>query len=135
MGHRWGPDPNVSWPAMTDAPSPDTTDSEGLAEALEGDPSATAGYEGVLEGLGDAAGTLGTRDTRELGDLASAVVDIGRASHTAFGDRIAHVGTMLADLAREARRRLAEDRLPPGTGTPEQRARRDDVADDLVPPA
>lgn len=120
---------------MTDQPAPDTTDSEGLAEALEGDPGEpNAGYTDPFEGLGDAEGTLGTRDTRELSELATRIADIGRASHSPFGDRIAIVATHLADLAREARRRLAEDRLPEDAGTPSQQARRADALDDLVPP-
>jgi hypothetical protein len=82
---------------MSDQP-PNETD---LAEALQGDPAA------------DDEGTLGVRDTRDLGDLAARVGEIGAASHSAFGDRIVALADQLGDLAAEARRRLAPDDLLP----------------------
>jgi hypothetical protein len=86
--------------------SDEQPNSADLAEALQGDPAA------------DDEGTLGVRDTRDLGDLAARVGEIGAASHSAFGDRIVALADQLGDLAAEARRRLA-----PEAGTP----------DDLLP--
>lgn len=68
-----------------------------LAEALQGDPAASD------------EGTLGVRDTRDLGDLAARVGEIGAAAHSAFGDRIVALADQLGDLAAEARRRLAPE--------------------------
>jgi hypothetical protein len=64
--------------------------------------------------LDSAPGVLGVLGTRLLGDLAGEAAEIGRSSHTDFGDRIVAVAALLAVLAREAIRRLSEDRLPEG---------------------
>jgi hypothetical protein len=58
-----------------------------------------------------------------------------RASHSELGDRIVVVAGRVSDLAREARRRLADDVLPPDAGTDAQRERRIAADDDIVPPA
>jgi hypothetical protein len=96
---------------------------EPLAEVLGGDPGA-AGPDDLCE----LEGTLGVRDARDL-HAHGAVIQ-------AIGDAIAALGTRVLSLAHEARRRLDHDRLPEGTGTPEQReridaARREGAADAL----
>jgi hypothetical protein len=107
---------------MTDQPSHNSVAGEGLAQALEGDPSAVDDDEGA---------PIGVRDTRELAALAARVAEIGQSARNRFGERLVALADQLADLAADARRRLAGDRLPPDAGTPEQR--RDAAADDLLP--
>jgi hypothetical protein len=104
---------------------------EPLAEVLGGDPGA-AGPDDLCE----LEGTLGVRDARDLHAHGAVIQAIGTASHSPFGDAIAALGTRVLSLAHEARRRLDHDRLPEGTGTPEQReridaARREGAADAL----
>lgn len=84
----------------------------------------------ALEGLREVAGTIGVRDTRAIGDYAAMLADMGRASHSPFGDRLVILAGRLLDFSREARRRLAEDRLPDDAGTAEQQQRRRDAAAD-----
>lgn len=81
----------------------------------------------------DAPGHLGVLGTRELAEIAQRVIALGHSARSPFGERLARFGDDLAALAVEARRRLAEDRLPPGVGTPAQRQHLD-AADDIVPP-
>lgn len=113
---------------MTDQSEPGNVP---LVEALEGDPGAddedTYQLDPILAG---AKGTLGVLGSRRLVDLAREIIEIGRSSHSPFGDCIVTAGGRVADLAAEARRRLAQDRLPDDAGTPEQQERRDE-ADDL----
>lgn len=94
---------------------------EPLADVLQGDPGAAE-----ADDLCELEGTLGVRDARDLHDHAAVIVAIGRASHSPFGDAVAAFAGRLLDLAHEARRRLAADRLPEGAGTPEQRERIED---------
>lgn len=68
-------------------------------------------------------GHLGVRDTRDFGELVERIAAVGRAAHNPFGDEIVRVVGRLRELAREAGRRLAEDRLPSGTGSDAQRQR------------
>lgn len=96
--------------------SPIMTDPEPLTEVLAGDPGAAAEEDcytdPALEGLRDVPGTIGTLGTAQLGDIAGRLAAIGHESHSAFGDRIVVVAGRVQDIAREARRRLHEDRLP-----------------------
>ncbi len=90
-------------------------DDQALAEVMEGNPGA--------DDLADAPGLIGVRDTRSLGDYAVLLADIGRSSHSPFGDRLVVLAGRLLDFAHEARRRLVDDQLPSGAGSDEQRDR------------
>lgn len=92
-----------------------------LMEALDGDPGDVADVGST--GLARLAGVLGVRDARDLGDFARHVIDIGRGSHSPFGDLIAAYGLRLQRLGHEAVRRLLADRLPDDAGTPSQSER------------
>jgi hypothetical protein len=87
------------------------------AEAMEGNPGADVGDEDeftdeAMAGLAACSGTIDVRDARDLEFYGERIADIGRASHSAFGDRIVIVAGRLQDLAREARRRLVADQQP-----------------------
>jgi hypothetical protein len=86
------------------------------------------------ENLRDVPGVIGSLAVRELGDLAGKLEQLGRSAHNAFGDRIVRLAERLADIAYEARRRLAEDRLPDDAGTAEQQERRREAAGEAAIP-
>jgi hypothetical protein len=73
---------------------------------------------------------IGASGTYELAQLAERLGIIGRTAHNEFGDRLVFLAEKVRDIAREARRRLAADRLPDDAGTVEQQQRRRDTAAD-----
>jgi hypothetical protein len=73
---------------------------------------------------------IGASGTYELAQLAERLGIIGRSAHNEFGDRLVFLAEKVRDLAREARKRLAADRLPDDAGTVEQRQRRREAAAD-----
>jgi len=110
-------------PGHTGDPRPDDGD-----PGAEGDDDA----DPALDDLACAPGLVGTLGTRELGDLARRVQEIGRSARNPFGDRLVILAGRLAEFAAEARRRLAADRLPDDAGTPEQQERRREAAGDAA---
>lgn len=117
------PDPDS--PVAPDPDAPATPgDDEDQGDEDDDDPA--------LADLRSVPGLIGTLGTRELGDLARQIAEIGRSARNPFGERIIIVAGRLADLAAEARRRLAEDRLPADAGTPEQQQRRREAAGDAA---
>lgn len=99
---------------MTSAPEP-----QPLAEVLAGNPGADEDEDEFCED----EGVIGALGTQGLADCAERLGEIGRSAHHAFGDRIVHVAERVQGLAAEARRRLAEDRLPSDAGAEDQRER------------
>lgn len=113
------PDPDSPVAPDPDAPATPGDDEDQGDEDDDDDPA--------LADLRSVPGLIGTLGTRELGDLARQIAEIGRSARNPFGERIIIMAGRLQDLAAEARRRLAEDRLPDDAGTAEQQQRRRDA--------
>jgi hypothetical protein len=95
-------------------------DPEAVAGALAGDPGAASEDE---DEFSEDEGVIGALGTQGLTDCAERLHEIGRSAHHAFGDRVVELAAKVRAIAAEARRRLAEDRLPMNAGSDEQRAR------------
>lgn len=74
----------------------------------------------------DEGAPVGPAGVHELINCAQRVSEIGRAARSRLGDRIVALADDLRALASEARRRLADDRLPDDAGTPDQQRRVED---------
>lgn len=118
------PDPQPAQPAQPDPDVPAPGEDDPDADEDDEDPA--------LADLRKVPGLIGTLGTRELGDLARQVAEIGRSARNPLGERIVILAGRLQDLAAEARRRLAGDRLPADAGTPDQQARRREAAGDAA---
>lgn len=81
----------------------------------------------ALEGPGTEEGVIGSLDVQRLEHFADEIRQIGHSAHNNFGERIRSLGDYVGQWAREARRRLAEDRLPDDAGTPTQQQHRHDT--------
>lgn len=68
-------------------------------------------------------GVVGALGTQGLADCADRLAEIGRSARNRLGDRIVALAERVHDIAEEARARLADDRLPSGAGSSEQRDR------------
>lgn len=112
----------ASEPDPITAPAPEGTtsgdeDSDDVDEDDDADPAS---------GDDDEGAPVGPAGVHELINCAQRVSEVGRASRSRLGDRIVGVADDLRALANEARRRLADDRLPDTPGTPDQSLRIED---------
>jgi hypothetical protein len=112
----------ASEPDPITAPAPDESTGD-----EDDDPDADQDDDAdPVSGDDDEGAPVGPAGVHELINCAQRVSEIGRASRSRLGDRIVGVADDLRALANDARRRLADDRLPDDAGTPDQQRRVED---------
>lgn len=99
------------------APAPDETTGDEDSDDEDDDDPASGDDQGA---------PVGPAGVHELINYAQRVSEIGRAARSRLGDRLVNLADDLRALANEARRRLANDRLPDDAGTPDQQRRVED---------